>query len=428
MSVAKAKPKVLESKNIEFVGYHEAEGSGPFKIAIQRKGKSWFLYTASLWKRGWSIFDVTDPANPKLENFVKLGDYKEFKNWQGTWTNQIQVADGKMITNLERIAPFDWGVEAGTPYEAGALIWDVSEDPVHPKLLGHYKSGGTGNHRNYYAGGRYVYMCTMPKEFLGPGGAFNNKMLAIVDISDPTNPKEVSRWWHPGQYIAGGEPAPLGGLHGPATVVGTRAFLSYGNYGMIVLDVSDVTNPRMISKCTFGDVGPKRVGCHTVLPVPEKGIALVTCEPMDTFTEYSYVYVVDISDVTKLKVLCVFPTPAPSPNLPYHNYWQKGEPNGRFGPHNFHHHQDHPDLFKPVNTHFLAYTIAGLRVYDLSDRFRPEEVGYFVPEDPKTRYGPRPIGRLVLDFDDVLVDSRGYAYCTEKNTGLYVLKYTGAMN
>ena len=29
----------------------------------------------------------------------------------------------------------------------------------------------------------------------------------IVDINDPANPKEVSRWWFPGQWTAGGEKA-----------------------------------------------------------------------------------------------------------------------------------------------------------------------------------------------------------------------------
>jgi hypothetical protein len=30
-------------------------------------------------------------------------------------------------------------------------------------------------------------------------------ILLIVDINDPSKPKEVSRWWFPGQHTAGGE-------------------------------------------------------------------------------------------------------------------------------------------------------------------------------------------------------------------------------
>jgi len=36
-----------------------------------------------------------------------------------------------------------------------------------------------------------------------------------------------------------------------------------------------------------------------------------------------------------------------------------------------------------------------------------------------------PKGKLVAQTEDVLVDSRGYIYITDKNQGLYILKYTG---
>ena len=48
-----------------------------------------------------------------------------------TWTIQIQVADGRMITALERIAP-GWGGVEGKEHGEGVLIWDVS-DPVKPE-------------------------------------------------------------------------------------------------------------------------------------------------------------------------------------------------------------------------------------------------------------------------------------------------------
>jgi hypothetical protein len=31
----------------------------------------------------------------------------------------------------------------------------------------------------------------------------------------------------------------------------------------------------------------------------------------------------------------------------------------------------------------------------------------------------------VTQFEDVLVDARGYVYCTDKNHGLFVLRVTG---
>lgn len=45
---------------------------------------------------------------------------------------------------------------------------------------------------------RYAYIST---EMDG----YRVNILVNYDISDPTSPKEVSRWWMPGQHIAGGE-------------------------------------------------------------------------------------------------------------------------------------------------------------------------------------------------------------------------------
>ena len=61
---------------------------------------------------------------------------------------------------------------------------------------------------------------------------------------------------------------------------------------------------------------------------------------------------------------------------------------------------------------------------DISDARAPREVGYFLPPDPTRRYGPLPT-KLVAQSEDVLVDSRGIIYLTEKNQGLWTLQYTG---
>ena len=72
----------------------------------------------------------------------------------------------------------------------------------------------------------------------------------------------------------------------------------------------------------------------------------------------------------------------------------------------------------------MSYFNAGLRVFDTSDPYVPEEVGHFVPDDPGKRHGPLPQEALVTQFEDVLVDARGFIYCTDKNHGLFVLRYT----
>jgi hypothetical protein len=69
----------------------------------------------------------------------------------------------------------------------------------------------------------------------------------------------------------------------------------------------------------------------------------------------------------------------------------------------------------------MAHFNAGLRLYDTSDPHRVREIGYFMPPDPERRFGVFPT-ELVAQTEDVIVDARGYAYFTDKNQGLYVVR------
>jgi hypothetical protein len=119
--------------------------------------------------------------------------------------------------------------------------------------------------------------------------------------------------------------------------------------------------------------------------------------------------------------MAFFPTPIPEPGHGYTNFAHTG---GSFGPHNVHHPNFNP-FHAPVNNILhQCYFNAGLRIWDISDPQLPRELGYFVPENPRTRRGPIP-PTLATQFDDVLVDTRGYAYITDKHHGIFILRYTG---
>ncbi len=46
-----------------------------------------------------------------------------------------------------------------------------------------------------------------------------------------------------------------------------------------------------------------------------------------------------------------------------------------------------------------------------------------MPRDPERRFGVFPT-KLVAQTEDVLVDARGYAYLTDKNQGLHIVRRT----
>lgn len=203
--------------NTKAVGYSDLDGrGGGFKLSIQEVQGRWYLYMGHLWHRGWTILDVTDPRRPEVAAFIEGPD--------NTWTIQMVVQDGRMVTALEQVSA-SWGGDPNAPFDEGVLIWDVEHDPVHPELLGHFRTGGTGTHRNGYWGGRYVHLAAgMP--------GYSGNIYVIIDIDDPTHPVEVGRWWVPGQHVAGGEtPEPGVSLHGPPFVVGDLAYIPYGRRG-----------------------------------------------------------------------------------------------------------------------------------------------------------------------------------------------------
>ena len=390
------------AKNIEPVGYHDLNGKPAFKLAMQEKNRRWYLYLAHLWHRGWSVLDVTDPSAPEFCTYIP--------GPENTWTIQIQVADGKMITGLERIAP-GWGGTDGKPFTEGFFIFDVG-DPVKPKQIGHFKTGSTGTHRNFYDGGNSVHAAAG-----APG--LTGKIYRIVDIADPNNPREVGRFSLPEQEKGAATNDFKFSCHGPAHIEGNRAYLSYGDGGGIILDVTDFSQAKLISQIAFRGITATQ-GIHTYLPLPRRKIALINDEAIreNGDENLNMAGIVDISDENRPRMLSLFPLPEPPLESELKNFYEKA---GRFGPHNHHHANHQACLEDRDDIAYLTYFNAGLRVYDIRDARQPKEFAYFVPADPKVRIGTKP-SQLVAQSEDVLVDRRGCIYLSDKNHGIHILR------
>lgn len=394
------------ANNFRQTAYIDLEGRPAFKMAIHRAGERWFLYTAHFWHSGLSVTEITDPSAPRFIRFIP--------GPPNTWTLQVQVADGIMITSMERI-PDGWGGDANGPFGEGFLIWDLS-NPEDPQQLGHYKTGGMGTHRNYYDGGRYVHATALPE-------GYDGHIYQIVDIADPKNPVEVSRWWRPGQWLAGGEAGvPYGTLlHGGAYVKGDRAYLPYSAGGFVILDISDITQPKLVSDLPFSPPFQAFIAVHTAVPLTGRPLVLVNSEAINEQGDepLGYAGIVDIRDETRPRLITLFPQPQPPEGMGVRNFYDRP---GRFGPHNQHQPQYQDVLFQDENIVFLTYFNAGLRAYDISDERTPREIGYFIPPDPVERRGPLPATGLVTQSEDVLVDARGNVFVSDKNHGIYVLR------
>jgi len=409
-------PSGWEASNMRVIGYSGLDGrGGAFKMAIKHVNNKWYLFMGHLWHNGWTILDVTQPEDPKFVKFVPGPD--------NTNTIQMEFHDNLMLTALQKKAP-NWGGDPNKPNDEGVLLWDIS-DPTNWKQFSQWKTGSTGIHRIGYPGGKYASLAAnMP--------GFRGQILVFLDVSDPQNPKEAGRWWMNGQK-EGNEPARRNiSFHWPALISadGAKAYLGYGP-AVVILDISDISKPKEIGELTlsppFGGIP-----VHDVLPIPGKPLLFAHAEatgggdsptgPLACSSPLSLDAMIDIKDETKPRLMSIFPLPEPPKDAPYSDFCDKG---GRFGPHNTNLEYHLPDVEKQADLIYLTYFNAGLRLFDIKDPQMPKEVGWFVPPTPTKRYGPLPYDKLVSQTEDVLVDTRGNIYVTDKQWGIFVLRYTG---
>lgn len=392
------------SSGLRLRSYHDLDGDPGFKLALQRQGDRRYLYITHFWSPKLSILDVTDADDIRVVSEVHSPP--EAAAWQ------IQVADGLAIQGLEHRPPA-WGGDPNAGGEEGIRILDVS-DPHDPQLLGTWRTGARGVHRNHYTGGRYVHVAASRH-------GFDGFIYVVLDIADPTAPREVAQWFLPEQWTASGKTPELRrSFHGPAYLDGDLAYLPYGGGGVVTLDVSRIDQPRLVSRLDIGAAFSSHVAMHTAIPLASRGIAIVNTEAIaeDSREPLNFAGIVDISDPAAPRLLSTFPVPVPTAEMPFPNFHTRG---GRFGPHNQHHPQDPDTLYSSDTIVFMTWFNAGLRVYDTSDPYLPREIAWYLPHDPEVRRGLLPT-KLVTQTEDVLVDDRGLIFMTDKNHGLHVLE------
>ncbi len=387
------------AKNIKLVGKLSLE-SEVLKLDLQKVGDKTYLYGAGIKGGPDVIIDVTDPARMEVVNTLSMP-----ANATG---GQIQVADDLLIRN-------ELNLNANGPEAArrGITIYDV-HDPLAPQYLStiFYET----SHRGYYPGGSYIHATVTP-----PG--FKGNIYVIIDIQDPRQPKEIGRWWMkgqaPGETPSWNPNGVAGRLHGPAYAVGDRAYLAYYN-AMVILDISDLTQPRLVSQLTFSPPFNSGIPVHTALPLLDRQLVVVTGEAGgrdECLGEIPMTWVVDVRDETNPLPISTFPIPVPPPEFPFRDFCAKLLPQSvgsriessllparpsdwRFGPHNFQHLPRWGRMRSDII--YLTYFVAGLRIFDISNPFQPQEVAYFIAPDNRAD-GLLKFHDLIVDFDSGVI-------------------------
>ena len=108
-------------------------------------------------------------------------------------------------------------------------VYDIS-NPASRARSASCRSTGGGIHRIWYTGGRWAYVSALLD-------GFSDYIFLIVDMADPTHPKEAGRYWLPGMNFAAGEkpswpPHRRYGLH-HAIVHGDTAYGAWRDGGLV---------------------------------------------------------------------------------------------------------------------------------------------------------------------------------------------------
>ena len=397
-----------EIRNMRLISHHDLNGYGNIGEGVhlhQTSDGRRVLYMAheSAPKDITSV-DVTDIANPRLLAQTELA-YGHLRS------NSLSIVDDTMLVAYQSLEPGQPGTGMG--------VYNIS-NPEEPRQIGFMDLGGQysrGCHCLWWAEGNYAHLSTGAADFQ-PRNQKDDQFYMIVDVSDPTSPQEAGRWWFPGTREGDADPMPA---RHPQFDAGhrlhngnvyperpDRAYCAYMDSGVVILDIEDKANPRMVSHINYAPPFPGFT--HTVLPLFNRDLMLVTQEAVRLGGEDypKLMWMMDIRDETNPIIISTLPMPDTD------DFFNRP---GRFGAHNVYENQPGSTCFFSDNLIFATLFNAGVRVYDTSDPFRPEEVAYFVPEIPE--------GAPSNGINDVYVDENGIMYVVDRlKGGLYILELT----
>jgi hypothetical protein len=434
------RPTAALAHKVRRLGHLDLPGGGQVTVAGSH---AYVGHIPNEQHLGTSIIDISDPRRPRVVATVTLDDHESH-------SHKVRVAGDIMIVNHERnmsrigrraeqlpaarralreelgceptraeiaarlsvteddLVRLEASEQRGY-HNGGFKVYDVSA-PSEPKLICYRKTGGRGVHR-FDMDERHAYISTEMAGYVG-------NILVIYDLSDPGAPREISRWWMPGQHAGGGETPTWSGrrhrLH-HALRFGDEMWASCWHGGFWVVDVSDLARPRSAGSYNYHPLFPEPT--HTVMPVPERirgrriAIAIDEEDQAQSASEeearrgraHACLLTFDVSDLAAIKPLAQFQvSELDSP------FSRTG--GARFGAHQF------CERMADTVVHAVWFG-GGLRIIDVADPESPREIGHFIPEPVAGRPAPQ--------SNDVALDARGLIYLIDRHAGFDILEFQG---
>jgi hypothetical protein len=413
-------PSGRDSVRIKVLGHHDP--GGPSGDVFLHKGfaymGSWGLFSESgefCRALGVRAYDLSDPRDPELVS--TFADGASDARLAKSWTEKVQVrkVHSRWFKGDLAVVSFQDCAPGGF---TGIGLYDVS-DPSDPELLSLRQDGIFGVHELWLESrGRkaYVYEAALFTEVVaaeeGDDPAEVNPEFRIIDVSNPRNPVQVGDWsaWRDQGVspLDGMGSFPINYVHS-VYVDSKVAYISYWDYGTVMVDVRDPSNPVFLGRTEFGE--GNEGNAHSAW-TNWKGDILVQADEdfdptpnPDVETGWGYGHIYDISDKSNPVELATLKLPSTSQFPPP-------------GPGDF---TIHDPKIKGKRLYTSWYT-EGVVVWDVANPSAPKKIGQFIPpekaEDPLGVFFP---GEEFVEIWGVYIGS-GYVVASDMNTGLWVFR------
>ena len=397
-----------EIKGMKFLSQDTLKGSGGVGegISLQKTKDGrrimWLAHESP--PKNFTGVDVTDPKKPKVIVQTELPHMK-------VRSNSLETTGDIMAVAYQTVEP---GLKP-----AGFELFDISV-PEKPKSISFFDCSGPksrGVHQVWFVDGQYVHFAGGAADF-NPINQLDDQPYRIVDVRNPSKPVEVGRWWMPGTQVGDDVAPPTrhpkfdSGFRAHNTNVfpdcPDRAYIGYLDGGAFILDISDMSRPKVVS--SWNPHPPYPGFTHTALPLFSRDLLIVSdeCVRDDGVDWPKLTWVLDMRKEDNLVPISTLPLP------PVEDFSRRG---GRYGSHNLWENKPGDTAFRSDTIVFATFFNGGLRTYDLTNPLQPKEVAYFIPEPPK---GSRV---KAAQINDVFVDENGLVYTVDRfGGGLYILE------
>ena len=378
-------------REIEVVGHALSKDMLDGKGAVIQTAEQWifgdYAYVSTISDK-LLVYDITDPANPKLTDTLKVD--------ARTINDVSTTADGKVAVITR---------EGASNRKNGIVFLDTS-DMAHPKIVSEYTATVTGGVHSAFIDGHYVYLTD---DATGS--------MRVIDFADVRSPKEVARWEVQSDVATTTRTKEGEEVHGrylhDLQVKDGLAYLAYWRDGLVILDVGkgikggSPEKPQLVSRLPFNHYelygNGWLAGTHSVFRY--KNYVFVGDEVFPPVFNISskrripvrgIIHVVDVSDIEHPRKVAEYPVPEAGA----HNMWVED------------------DLM------YMGYYNGGGRVVDVSGELRGDlyrqgrEIAHLWAGDPE---GYRPN----LPFTWGAQPHKGLIYFNDINSGLWVVKLAG---